>query len=726
MSRSSDPVDPLPGCTLFPTAMFSSDPSKPYDFDRDLQAINLHLKSTTASRSGLKDHAKNILSGSSVIPQSDMSQALKCLNGVVPVNDVDNHRERRPALGLKRARFSLKPNSSQPEINLGPTFDSKKYKDPDEYFTFYERNENAKRELEKQMGGAVLDGDKQNPSPITRARRPGIPRRSVKYKHRISSLHNEIIENAISSQETFETSILSPLNHSSQTESHEKVALEEMDLAGSKVKEDNKWNNDILDGLLSQPTEDLEGDGAFRLLKESLHIKNFELEDICLPEFPDTKKADLKSSRKTLPNPRPVKPRQGAEGSIHLASPTPPKSPLASLSLLSKRSLVSIPSNDPFSAFDIDQFPVTNPSSVENRNKQSERIDIAEQKMISDTLKSPLIKQSDKIEGAKTGSCEVAVKEFTNAVKRSKRDSLSKLGVGYDLDMEEEIGGSKVTSETLSMPEDDTDTWANEVDNSDKIQVEDKLQEAGPEVNAADSTLEKFNSAHSQVADDVIDSDEIQEEDKVQEAMPEHNVVNLTLKKLNGAQSPVADIVMNYDVVQEQDKLQDAVACAEHGFDAADSTVENLKDAPSQLDQLHSAPVEEHPRDGLSRNPDFGLEKQNEMMQEHMGVSLNKPIEANSRSCRKQKKKEVSKRQSLAGHGTSMKSGVRRSTRIRTRPLEYWKGERLLFGRIHNSLPTVIGMKYASPGKGEGKASLKVKSFVSDKHKVLVDLVSLH
>ncbi|XP_024183874.1 centromere protein C isoform X5 [Rosa chinensis] len=658
MSRSSDLVDPLLGSSFFPKAKFSSDPSKPYDFDHDLQAINLHLKSTTASLSGLEDQAKNIFSGSSVIPQSDMSQATKCVNGVVPTNDVDNHRERRPALGLKRARFSLKPNSSQPDITLGPTFDSKKYKDPNDYFTFYERNENAKRELEKQMGGAVFDGYKQNPSPITRARRPGIPRRSVKYKHRISSLYNEIVENAIPTQETFEMSILSPLNHNSQTESHEKVALEEMDLAGSKVKEDNKWNNDILDGLLSQPTEDLEGDGAFHLLKESLHIKNFELEDICLPEFPDTKKVDLKSSRKTLPNPRPVKPRQGAEGSIHLSSPTPPKSPLASLSLL-------------------------------------------KQKMISDTLKSPLIKQSDKIEGAKTGSCEVTVKEFTNAVKRSKRNSLSKLGVGYDVDMEEEIGASKVTSETLSMPEDDTDTWANGVDNSDKIQVEDKLQEPGPEVNAADSTLEKLNGAHSQVADDVIDSDEIQEEDKVQEAMPENNV--------------------------EQDKLQDAVACAEHGFDAADSTVEYLNDAPSQLaDQLQSAPVEEQSRDSLSRNPDFGLEKQNEMMQEHTGVSLNKPIEANSRPRRKQKKKEVSKRQSLAGHGTSMKSGVRRSTRIRTRPLEYWKGERLLFGRIHNSLPTVIGMKYASPGKGEGKASLKVKSFVSDKHKVLVDLVSLH
>lgn len=43
---------------------------------------------------------------------------------------------------------------------------------------------------------------------------------------------------------------------------------------------------------------------------------------------------------------------------------------------------------------------------------------------------------------------------------------------------------------------------------------------------------------------------------------------------------------MNYDVVQEQDKLQDAVACAEHGFDAADSTVENLNDAPSQLGMI--------------------------------------------------------------------------------------------------------------------------------------------
>jgi hypothetical protein len=35
--------------------------------------------------------------------------------------------------------------------------------------------------------------------------------------------------------------------------------------------------------------------------------------------------------------------------------------------------------------------------------------------------------------------------------------------------------------------------------------------------------------------------------------------------------------------------------------------------------------------------------------------------------------------------GTSWETGLRRSTRIRSRPLEYWKGERFLYGRIHGS-----------------------------------------
>jgi len=84
------------------------------------------------------------------------------------------------------------------------------------------------------------------------------------------------------------------------------------------------------------------------------------------------------------------------------------------------------------------------------------------------------------------------------------------------------------------------------------------------------------------------------------------------------------------------------------------------------------------------------------------------PVEKRER-VKSRGQKKVSKRQSLAGFylsfissihlclllwnnyslfpasGTSWNSGVRRSTRIRTRPLEYWKGERPVYGRVHQS-----------------------------------------
>jgi len=41
-------------------------------------------------------------------------------------------------------------------------------------------------------------------------------------------------------------------------------------------------------------------------------------------------------------------------------------------------------------------------------------------------------------------------------------------------------------------------------------------------------------------------------------------------------------------------------------------------------------------------------------------------------------------------------------------------------------LATVIGIKYASPGKADGKLTMKVKSYVSDEYKELVELASLH
>ena len=50
-------------------------------------------------------------------------------------------------------------------------------------------------------------------------------------------------------------------------------------------------------------------------------------------------------------------------------------------------------------------------------------------------------------------------------------------------------------------------------------------------------------------------------------------------------------------------------------------------------------------------------------------------------------KKDFASRKSLAGHGIKLDvdTGVRRSTRTRMRPLEYWRNEKKSYGRSHNS-----------------------------------------
>nr|CDM83393.1 unnamed protein product [Triticum aestivum] len=86
---------------------------------------------------------------------------------------------------------------------------------------------------------------------------------------------------------------------------------------------------------------------------------------------------------------------------------------------------------------------------------------------------------------------------------------------------------------------------------------------------------------------------------------------------------------------------------------------------------------------------------------------------------RRKKRKEVNRRKSLTAFGLAWQSGVRRSTRIRSRPLQDWLGERLLYGRIHDTMATVIGVKSYSPSQ-DGKVELRVKSFVPEQYSDMV------
>ncbi|KAK9030758.1 hypothetical protein V6N11_032170 [Hibiscus sabdariffa] len=128
------------------------------------------------------------------------------------------------------------------------------------------------------------------------------------------------------------------------------------------------------------------------------------------------------------------------------------------------------------------------------------------------------------------------------------------------------------------------------------------------------------------------------------------------------------------------------------------------------LDESNPAIDEDH-----SMNESLKAAESGEQLHEQQ----NKKAEIKQQPRNKRQGKAISRRQSLAGSGTAFDAeGRRRSTRIRSRPLEFWKGERFLYGRVHSSLATVIGIKYESPGKGD---SLKVKSFVSDEYKELIE-----
>jgi hypothetical protein len=64
-------------------------------------------------------------------------------------------------------------------------------------------------------------------------------------------------------------------------------------VAGSSPTEENKIN-DILQGLLTCDSKELEGGGAMNLLQEKLQVKPICMEKLYVPDFPDIQPIDLK------------------------------------------------------------------------------------------------------------------------------------------------------------------------------------------------------------------------------------------------------------------------------------------------------------------------------------------------------------------------------------------------------------------------------------------------
>ncbi|KAG6782207.1 hypothetical protein POTOM_011600 [Populus tomentosa] len=739
MTELEDPLQGYSGLSLFRRTLGSLT-KPPHDPDDLLSAHNLLKSLPVKNPDKLIEQARSILDATPEPTNADLPNGVmpEDKSEVVAQKDAESPRARRPGLGRKRARFSLFPNASQPTVNLEPTLDIDSLKDPEQFFLAFERLEDAKKEMAKQTGRVSIGSNQSRASMAPRHRRPGMPGRSrtAKYQHLYPTM---------SSQETFMEKILSPANPGSQQETFSpdvasqlrestNLAPEESGLEvagewllveeqGSMAKAEKRVDK-LLDELLSRDYEELDGDGAVTLLRDCLQVKALDLEKLSLPELLNVQKTSLNALGGNLPKPRnvlsdihnlprrtitPMRQQIAGNSSCSFGSPTPPKRPLASLALLRKRILQSNPPTDPFSVFDVDQSPETNASSLKNINNSSDPVDI----------------ENDTTAG-NTSPAHMAIGDSGTQTDKSLNDNLTSPGSvsdGCPSRSSTEVKNRDVGADNVIIDE-----------NSSQLGGDMDIQTKGP--NAAEDMVEdmQHNTVDKSLNDNLISlgpgSDVYcrKSSAEVESGNPgvDNGVIDDNLSQLGGD----ADIQTNRPNELEG-MVEDIQQKAVDSTQPDDTAMEFLNNAQDQFEQLSPAVVEDHAMDDCLETPDSGLEQtkdncpehQDETVEEPPVVSLNKQAKAKSKG---RKNGLLSKRHSLAASGTSWETGLRRSTRIRSRPLEYWKGERFLYGRIHGSLATVIGIKYESPGNDKGKRALKVKSYVSDEYKDLVELAALH
>ncbi|XP_072989653.1 centromere protein C isoform X1 [Typha latifolia] len=562
---------------------------------------------------------------------------------------------RRPALGRKRAQFSLKPISSQPVQNVDfSSIDN--IADPEEYFLAFEQLEKADKEL-KRLRGEV----QHHRSTLARERRPGILGRKASFKYNFSDNVDIVESNGVSQEEI--------LNGRESTASKTLAAMDSTDIGHPKevelpnsnneildvtepegsVPEKEKFNN-ILDKLLSS-FKDLDEDDGTALLRESLQLKSIAVEKLRLPELHSLRRDDSRALN-SMVNRKKLEDSQRPESSRILLG-----TPLAAISTLQRRISVKDQPEDVYSVTPNDRIPYCGDSFISiDKEKQSpscpgycDKVSEADKNMGNKETHEENVTE---LAPCATECCtENSYSKFDNDIFTSAglNGYLEKEGIDMQLD-------GAVSEQTDRNIEDPTSICMN-------------LGETKGLSGAIISAAPSFTS-HGMDADTIVHGPD--------------------------------------------GTSQEKVAIAAQG--------ESMEFIEISRDH-HSQPSATSPASVQSEHPHVMPDEDNEgQIQASSAVS---PRRGKKDKELQRKQKLLSRRQSLADAGLMWKSGVRRSTRVKSRPLQYWRGERFLYGRIHDSLATVIGVKSFSPAKDGKDAVLKVKSFVPDKYADLVAKAAL-
>lgn len=243
--------------------------------------------------------------------------------------------------------------------------------------------------------------------------------------------------------------------------------------AGS-ITASEKGVNKILDELLSKDGEDLDDDRALSLLQERLQIKPIDLGNLSIPEFQGFGRTDFKAlgerlpkARKSVPNmsdlikrsnrETPKKCKEAEENPRNpIASPTPPRSPFASLSLLKMRTLQSNQLRDPFSPLNIDMLEHRDPFSLENIDNQSDQVDMLKELSMSDRSRSEMEAETSKSSGSEmdihTMESRGSESLLHDSVDRSLEGQVSNTNTrpdGCKMDLQDNLSSGEIHREIM-------------------------------------------------------------------------------------------------------------------------------------------------------------------------------------------------------------------------------------------------------------------------------------
>ncbi|KAL9679871.1 hypothetical protein QQ045_017742 [Rhodiola kirilowii] len=693
--------------------------------------------------------------------------------GVGLINE-ENARIRRPGLGRKQAKFILNRRISQPVAIKEPTLDIAKLEDPEEFFLAHEKLENAKKEVRKQSG--IFTGIEVNVNELSRTarpRRPGIPGRlKATYKHHNYDGLKE------SSLENIEKGIMSPsfslppesvltLGTSMknlQSPSNDKIQQERTDpiknvFQGGSVSE----GNGFLDEILSGTYDHLNSDGQITLLQEKLQINPIHLDKLSkLPDipnydfniygnFPKPRKslADIQAAVTGMNTKTPVR-AMHPSSSVHLsASPTPPKSPFAYLSSLKKRIMQENRSKDPFLDFSTDPFPVGGSSPVNCEDNQpapdvvqeesSSKLKVFDydedisavsnkpspQEVLHDSTDFPIFADDMSTVLARTSG---------TLPKLSGSTSLDKIEIPVEPESRPERSNSSPTKE-LSDTQMQDENGATHAPNPVQLDssINDQHRSPGADSHAQQSTFANFGSKKHEVMQVKNVTETSINKKTSRKTVPIHKT-NIVRKNQNSrgrlqrtsiaaAGTDAQEYEPSSAEVQAENMIANSSGKPDPNIDNQGPTPdaelhENPSEIPDTTPELMDVSNPKLPQNRQSKAKNIPRQEQKESDEEEI------------RPQKKQMRKEVSLRKSMAVAGTSFESGVRRSKRLKMRPLEYWRGERFLYGRLEpdSTLPTLIGVKkYDSAARQKGKAVLQVVDCVDgEKYRELIDLAALH